>query len=111
MARTRPSLAKLREHRVPKARDAALAGEIETLRADLARRRRGGGGAAAAWDRVVPVALRDRSEVVGLSNSVLIVRVRDAAARFSIDRFLRAGGEAALVKDSPVAVRRVKLVS
>ncbi len=110
MARTTPSLNRLRELRVPRERNAALAPEMDRLHAELARRRRSGGGAAAAWDVVVPDALREKSEVVGVSRGVLSVRVRDASARFALDRFLRSGGEASLIRTARVAIKRVRLV-
>lgn len=110
MARATPSLSRLRELRVPRERDAALATEMERLRAELERRRRGGSGMAAAWDVVVPDGLREKSEVVGVSRGVLSVRVRDASARFALDRFLRSGGEATLIRTSKVAIRKVRLV-
>ncbi len=110
MARATPTLSRLRELRAPRERDAALATEVERLRAEMERRRRRGSGAAAAWEVVVPDGLREKSEVVGVSRGVLSVRVRDASARFALDRFLRSGGEAALIGAARIAIRRVKLI-
>lgn len=95
---------------MPRERNAALADEVERLSAELSRRRRGGGSAAAAWEVVVPDSLRERCEVTGVSRGILTVRVRDASARFELDRFLRSGGEAALIRTAKVAIRRVKLL-
>jgi hypothetical protein len=106
-----PSLNRLRALRVARVKDAALAPEFERLRADLSRRRRGGGGAEAAWEVVVPDALREKAEVVGLSRGVLNVRVRHASARFELDRFLRSGGEAALIRAAMVAIKRVRILA
>lgn len=110
MAKSSPSLRRLRELRVPREREAGLGAQVEQIRTELTRRQRGGGKAAAAWEVVVPDALREVSDVVGLSRGVLTIRARHAAARFEVDRFLRSGGEAALSRAAGVAIRRVKIV-
>jgi hypothetical protein len=59
---------------------------------------------------VVPETLRGRTALVGVSRGVLTVKVEDAGTKFELDRFLRSGGEAALVGRVPVGLRRVRLV-
>jgi hypothetical protein len=110
VARTQPSLARLRQLRVPRERDAALAADIERLRAELIRRRRAGVGTAGAWACTVPPELAEKSTVIGVFRGVMKVRARDAATRFALDRYLRSGGEAAVIRASPIAVKRVRLV-
>ncbi len=106
-----PSLNRLRVLRVARTKDTALGPEFERMRADLSRRRRSGGGAEAVWEVVVPDALREKAEVVGLSRGVLRVRARHASARFELDRFLRSGGEAALIRAATVAIKRVRVLA
>lgn len=109
--RSTPSLSRLRGDRVPPRPDQALGREIEKLRAELARRRRGASGGAAAWDALAPAGMRERVDVVGVRRGVLVLHARDAATRFAIDRFLRSGGEAAIVKGSKTALRGVKVIA
>jgi hypothetical protein len=52
----------------------------------------------------------ERMRVVSFRAGVLTVRVSDASTKYAMDRFLRAGGEAALARLSPATLRRVKLV-
>lgn len=110
MARSQPSLARLREVRVQKDRNAALAADIDRLRAELVRRHRAGVGASGAWSCTVPPELSEKCTVLGVFRGVLKVRVRDAATRFALDRFLRSGGETAVIRASPVPVKKVRLV-
>lgn len=62
-----------------------------------------------AWEEVVPPQLAAKAEIVRLVRGVLSVRVTDSATRFELDRFLRSGGEAALVRRAAGAIRRVKV--
>lgn len=62
-----------------------------------------------AWNAVVPEPLRTRCRPERLVGGMLTVRVPDAATRFELDRFLRAGGTAALIAASHRCILRVRL--
>ncbi len=110
MARREASLAKLRRLRVRPEPDLSLAAAVAPLQRELTKRRRSGGAAETAWERAVPGPLRAKATVLSLSRGVLTVRVPDASARFGLDRFLRSGGQDALIGTSPVAIKRVRIV-
>lgn len=103
-------LARLRELRVRRAADLSLAGDFDAMARELARRKKALAGAAEAWERVCPPALLAKTALEGLARGVLTVRVPDAATRFELDRFLRCGGEDALVRASRAPLRRVRAV-
>lgn len=65
---------------------------------------------AAALAEVLPAEIAERTTLMGLQRGVLEIGVADSGTRFELDRFLRSGGEAALLRLIPVAVRRVRVV-
>ncbi len=100
----------LRERRNRSAPDRSIADPIARLRAQFERQIRDGGDISAAWDRVVPERLRGRAAVVGCKSGVLTIRCRSASDRYTLDRWLRGGGEQAVRDAARAAVKRVKLV-
>jgi hypothetical protein len=96
-ARTRraptPDLSRLMLVQVP---------EIRRLRRQLA-------GIAGAWAEVVPGEISEQIRLEGVSSGVLNVRAANAAVRFQLDRFLRSGGEAELLRRFPVAIRKIRI--
>jgi hypothetical protein len=68
------------------------------------------GGIGDAWRDICPLAVVDRTKVLALSRGVLSIGVVNEADRFTLDRFLRSGGERELARRSPTTLRRVKLV-
>lgn len=107
---TTAHLASLREHRVRGERELGLATDVAALRDGIERRERAIGGVSEAWGSVVPAGVGDSAELVGVRRGVLSVRVRDAAARHALDRFLRSGGLDRLIKACPVSLTRVAFV-
>lgn len=103
-------LERLRERRVRPARDIALTPIVSDESRLLRRTQKALAGIAAAWDQTVPAELAGKAVLVSLSRGVLTVRMRDAAARFALDRFLRGGGEQALIHAVTASVRKVKVV-
>ena len=101
---------RLREARVRPARDQSLAQDMDRALHQAAALRQSVGGCAAAWASVVPPELLSRTALEGVSRAVLTVRVPDASTRFELDRFLRAGGERAVVTASRSTVGRIRLV-
>lgn len=103
-------LMKLRELRVRRDDAARIDGPLAKMAAELVRVEKKLGGAGAAWAAVCPAALATRATPASLSRGTLSVEVADAAARYEIDRWLRGGGERALVEASATPIRRVRLV-
>lgn len=111
MSRThaQQELAKLRGWRTPPPRDLGLASLVDGERKRLVRCHKAVGGMGLAWEEVVPPRLAAKVELLRLTRGVLSVRVKDSATRFELDRFLRSGGEAELVRRAAGAIRRVKV--
>lgn len=103
-------LERLRKFRAPKERDLTLRVPLGFAAQELRRMRRGLGAVAAAWGQIVPPELAERTALVGISRGVLTVRASDASAKYELERLLRSGGEAAVVRASPVSLRRVRVV-
>lgn len=108
--RAQNTIAKLRGHRIRGPRVGLVADQVAALEQDLSRRFKSIGEVAAAWSRLVPAELCRSAELVSMSRGVLTVRVQDAAARYGLDRFLRSGGERELQRQSPVTLKKIKLV-
>jgi hypothetical protein len=99
----------LRAHRaLPKGRDTGIAGEVRSLMGRLGAAGRGDDAITNAWEELAPPGLRDRARVVSLSRGVLNLRVSDASARFEVDRWLRAGGQARLARACGRGISRVR---
>lgn len=101
---------RLRRFKVPQRPDPSLKDLMAAQLRELKKLRRGVGVIAAAWEAVIPPDLAQRTELVSLSRGSLTVRASDAATKYQLDRLLRGGAEAALVRASPVALRKVKVV-
>ena len=102
-------LRRLRSLRNPRDRDLSIGAVVRTAEKELRKKVKSLGGVADAWDTVVPLTLARRCRLVSLSRGVLSVQVADSSARFELDRFLRAGGEAELVRRARAAIKRIKL--
>lgn len=83
---------------------------FDELRAALERDRRRAGGVSDAWDACCPPALLARTRIVSLRRGTLTIGAPDAATKFELDRALRGGAEAALIRASSAPVRAVKIV-
>ncbi|MEM9166923.1 MAG: hypothetical protein AAGB48_07835 [Planctomycetota bacterium] len=103
-------LAALRSRRTWDARAKPIAEALAPFRGQLERRQRTAGPAQNAWAKVLPTELVEASTVLSLARGTLTVRIPDSATRFATDRFLRAGGEMAVIRACPTTVRRIKLV-
>jgi hypothetical protein len=104
----RTDLTKLRNWRVRPDRDASIVGAVRDAAAAVDRQHRASRGGGEAWDSIVPPRIRQRCGDVQIHRGVLTVKVRDAATRFEIDRWLRSGGEAELSRRA--GIRRIKIV-
>jgi hypothetical protein len=102
-------VAKLREWRVWGGPRWGIAREVGDAAADVQRRARAGTAVERAWLSVAPVELLERVVSVALVRGVLTVRAADSGARFEVDRWLRCGGEAKLVRAAGVSIRKIRL--
>ncbi len=87
----------------------SLGALFREARAELGRAQRRMAGVADAWASVVPEPLASRTALQGLARGVLTVIAADSAARFEIDRLLRSGAEAEIIRRSKAPVRKVKI--
>jgi hypothetical protein len=97
--------------RAPRERDLSIGAQVQGLAVSVRGAETGLAAAAKAWATGVPAHLACAGVVEGLSRGVLRVRVADAAARFELDRFLRAGGESAIIRLSVAPIRSVRLLA
>ena len=104
------ALQRLREYRNRPERNLSMTAIVATTKQQVTKRHRDLAGIWAAWSAAVPARLVHATEIVGVSRGVLTIRAADTGVRFEIDRFLRSGGEAEVVRRAPIGVRRVKLV-
>ncbi|CAN5757412.1 hypothetical protein BH11PLA1_BH11PLA1_21350 [soil metagenome] len=102
---------RLQQWRAGSQRDLAMTGLFTGAAKDIRRRGRAVGGLGAAWAELAPGHLVERTEVVGVSRGVLTIRVADTGSKFELDRWLRCGGETALIERAGAALLRVKLVT
>ena len=103
------TLKPLRERRNFRDKDISIAATVGTIAKETLRQAKQVEGAADAWWRVVPPALAAGTKDVRLTRGVLSVRMSDASIRFAVDRFIRSGGEKALIEASRGRIKRVKL--
>ncbi len=99
-----------RKRRVREERKTAAADLFAAQAATLKRDQKRIGNAADAWSRLCPAELRLRTTVLGVTRGVLRIGASDSAARFEIDRWLRAGGSDEVVRRCRTTVRSVKVV-
>lgn len=105
------SVANLRKSRLWAERDLSISREIAAVADETRRAAKSALGVGATWAMVCPSELVAHTKVESLQRSLLTVAVDDASARYLLDRWLRGGGEAEVVRASGPAVRKVKLVS
>lgn len=104
------TLKPLRDRRNFRDRDISIAAAVGELAASTLRQARQVDGAGDAWTVIIPPELAAKASMVRLARGTLQVRVSDSAVRFALDRFLRSGGERALVETSKGKIKRIKLL-
>jgi hypothetical protein len=102
-------VARTRDARVRTPYDTSIARDMDEALRELRKLQRAVGGAASAWSQVVPPELAERCRLIGVSRGTLEVRVPDAATRFALDRFLRSGGERAVIAASAPGLQRIRV--
>ena len=103
--------ANLRSWRTWPDKAVTLEAEMSRLAATVSRQKRSLGPASTAWLALCPPELLGATVLLACSRGVLTVQCADHAARYELDRWLRSGGELALVKRCPGALLRVKLLA
>lgn len=109
-ARDARQLDNLRQWRNRPEKDLSLASPLAEVARDIKRRARSFGSLGAAWQQLTPPDLVERTSLVSLARGILTVRCDDAACKFELDRWLRSGGEVAVIKRAATTLNRVKLV-
>ncbi len=109
-ARAIRQIERLRGWRTSEARDLTLRDPLASAAKEFKRRARTFGSLGAAWVELAPAGVGERAALESLARGVLTVRCEDAATKFELDRWLRGGGEVALVRRAAAKVNRVKLV-
>jgi hypothetical protein len=104
-------LGRVRAGRVKPAWGAVVGGEVERARKELERRVRGSMAVTEAWRALAPADLVDHAWPTGIARGTLRIEVENAAFRYRLDRWLRGGGQGALLARCPASVRRVRLVT
>lgn len=101
-------LDKLRAWRTAPGKDLTIAKEMGELMKQAKAQSRGLGDAADAWEKVVPPAIGASCELKHIKRGVLTVVPPNASVRFTLDAWLRNGGEKALVQASR-SVTKIRL--
>jgi predicted nucleic acid-binding Zn ribbon protein len=86
---------RLRRSRTRGERDLSIAGPVEASLRLIKQAEKTSATLAKLeghWDLLVPAAIAQHARPVSLSRGVLSVNARDAAAAFTLDRWLRSGG-------------------
>jgi hypothetical protein len=103
------SLSNIRERRKGYERDLTLAGPMSAIAKDL-KTKMASAGVGVVFLKAAPAQVASFTTVVGVRSGVLQLRPHNTATRYALDRWLRSGGESALVRACPTAISRVKLV-
>jgi len=82
---------------------------IDKIAEQAKRTQRSAGGAFQALDTICPPKLREFVTSTSVRRSVLTLRVPDSAARFELDRWLRCGGQAALIRAAASSIVSVRV--
>lgn len=112
MGRRSPTqqLALLRTHRVWARPQQSIGPLVDAIRKDLAARANASAGLDDAWARLAPPELLSSATVGALSaGGILTLRAANASAKYEIEVWLRAGGEAALRSACTRTLRRVRV--
>ncbi len=103
-------VARLREMRVRPEADDSLAFLATQFKHDVARPFKQLGDLAELWRTLVPEAVADGTRLESLQRGILTVAVDSSSRLYEVDRLLREGLQAQLIKaHKGPAMRRVKL--
>lgn len=86
-----------------------IGGDLGRLAAEVKRASRDAEKVEASLAALVPEDIRGLCEGARLRRGTVTITASDAPARFEIDRWLRAGGEARVIEHARAGVRRVRV--
>lgn len=89
--------------------DPTIAAAVQDVFAQAKQAHRSVGAASVAIAQTFPSHLAEKIEVVQLARGTLTLGVPDSSTRYVVDRLLRSGAQAALLKRVPASVKSVKL--
>jgi hypothetical protein len=90
--------------------DPTIAAAVHDVLRHARQAHRSVGAASIAVAQIFPSHMAEKIEVVRLARGVLTLGVPDSSTRYVVDRLLRSGAQAALLKRVPASVKSVKLV-
>ncbi len=102
------SIARIAPHRRLPETAAGLGAEFAAQGVRYKRMANKAGTIGEIWDALCPPGLIERTSVK-VARGVLTISVRDAATRYRVERALKSGLSDTLVRQSPLAVRRVRV--
>lgn len=112
-ATERPAIADaltlIRTARVKPHRDLTLVVQLEAAQAAMKKFRRQMGSIGRAFLAEVPAPLREAVTVGGYQSGTLTLWTRSSAAKFTMDRWLRAGGTTAIQRACAAPIKRIVL--
>lgn len=103
-------LERLRRFRVAKPFDQTLAHQMGAEEKKLKKRVKVVAGLGDRWESLLPPELAACTNPERLSGGVLTIRAADSAARFALDRWLRAGGETLIKQSIATGIARIRLI-
>ncbi len=86
-----------------------MGGEVEKVRKELEKRVRATGQLAEAWYELAPPELVDHARPTGVVRGTLRLEVDGPAFRYTLERWLKRGGQQALLQRCSASVRRVRV--
>lgn len=92
------------------ARRVEVGGMFAATQRELQRTEKRVAGCAVLWEKACPSELLPHTAIVGLNRGVLTIGVSDHSTRYALDRELRSGLEAELVRRSASPLSKVRLV-
>ncbi|MBL4591620.1 MAG: DUF721 domain-containing protein [Phycisphaerales bacterium] len=107
--RTSDALSRLRGFRVYPDRARPLGNDLDRALKSLRLVSQSEQAGIEAWNTIVPDAIREQTDALGLDRGRLIVRVPSAAIRYKADTWLRSGGLGELQALARVPIRSVQM--
>jgi len=105
-------LHRLREARPRTQRDTTpLSSAFDAEARSLRRMERRLAGVGDAWLGNCPPALLDKTSILGVQRRILTIRASDASTRYQLDRWLRSGGERAVISACVAPIQKIRVVA
>jgi hypothetical protein len=102
-------LGRVRASRVKPDWAPVMGGEVEKVRKELGKRVRGTMQLTEAWRELAPPELVDHAWPTGIARGTLKIAVEGPAFRYMLERWLKSGGQAALLSRCSASIKRVRV--